>query len=124
MAKATKDFEANQVATQLTNVTTEQFFDVTPSLNGWDGSQIQIKADFPVSPTDGLDVNIYLRQDGINWDDKPAFSLNISNSDDNKWISIFWDTGFEYRVGVQRDGTTDIITSVDCNFRRFRWDII
>ena len=43
---------SDTAATQLTSITTEQFFDQVPTLNPRETAHVQVAVDFPGSPTD------------------------------------------------------------------------
>jgi hypothetical protein len=43
---------SDTAATQLTGITTEQFFDQAPTLNRRETAHVQVSIDFPASPTD------------------------------------------------------------------------
>jgi hypothetical protein len=43
---------SDTAATQLTSITTEQFFDQAPTLNPRETAHVQLSVDFPASPTD------------------------------------------------------------------------
>ena len=43
---------SDTAATQLTGITTEQFFNQVPTLNPRETAHVQLSVDFPSSPTD------------------------------------------------------------------------
>lgn len=113
-------WQDKQTATQLTSITTEQFFDQTPSLNPRELCHVQIEIDFPASPTDDAVVSLYgtLDDSSENWDDTPFRQLAISKDTDPNAVSFTVGGVYKFRVGVKRSGTTDTITSADMAFRK------
>lgn len=126
MATISKVFEPEQTATQLTNITTEQFFDLTPTLDGWDGIVIQIKVTFPAAPTDNLVVSIYGNVKATpEWDTLPIMQFEIPKvAGGSNSLSITLTGHYQYRVGVKRSGSTDTIPSADMTFRRWKWQSV
>jgi hypothetical protein len=51
------------VATQLTSITTEQFFDQASTLNPRETAHVQVSVDFPGSPTDHAIIVVYTTLD-------------------------------------------------------------
>jgi hypothetical protein len=112
-------------ATQLTDVTTEQFFDQTPTLTPGELLSVEIEADFPGSPTDNLLVKCYgtLDDSTESWDDLPFFQITINNGIDPSKVSFAISGVYKFRIGVQRDGSTDTIPFVDMAFRADQVDL-
>ena len=54
---------SDTAATQLSCITTEQFFDQVPTLNPRETAHVQVSADFPSSPTDHAIVAVYTTLD-------------------------------------------------------------
>jgi len=54
---------SDTAATQLTSITTEQFFDQAPTLNPRETAHVQVSVDFPGSPTDHAIVAVYTTHD-------------------------------------------------------------
>jgi hypothetical protein len=52
---------SDTAATQLTGITTEQFFNQVPTLNPRETAHVQVSVDFPSSPTDHAIVAVYIR---------------------------------------------------------------
>jgi hypothetical protein len=121
MADYKYNFETNQAATQLTNITTEQYFDAIV-LDNYAGVHVQIEVNFPGSPTDDAIIAVYTRVDGTNWDVVPLFEQTIDNGDDPSRVSFHLSGYYEFRVGIRRSGTTDTITSADQDSRRYTYD--
>lgn len=108
---------AEDDATQLTSITTEQFFDDTPTLTPGEVHHVRVEVDFPTSPTDNAIVAVYGSLDGTNWDDTPLLEFEIDNATDPNQVSFVVSGIYQYRVGVRRNGTTDTITSADMSRR-------
>lgn len=111
---------SNKIASsQLTDITTEEFFSQTPTLNPGESAQIEIEYDPVGSPTDNLVVSVYptLDSSGESWDETPIFSFEIANAPDPNKASFIVAGIYKFRVGVKRSGTTDTITSADMNHR-------
>ena len=106
-------------ATQLTSITTVQYFDDEPTLEPNQLAHVQIRCDYPATPTDELIVRVFTTLDtgtGEEWDDTPIQSFTIPNGTDpdDAVISTVVGPGIQkFRIGVLRDGTTDTITSAD-----------
>jgi hypothetical protein len=54
---------SDTAATQLSSITTEQFFNQVPTLNPRETAHVQVSVDFPSSPTDHLLVAVYTTLD-------------------------------------------------------------
>ena len=104
-------------ATQLANITTEQFFTVTPQLTPGETAHCVVDVDFPSTPTDNAIVSIYSTVDGTNWDDTAILAFSISNAIDPHQMSFLIAGVYQFRVGVKRSGTTDTITTADMDVR-------
>ena len=107
-------------ATQLTNITTEQFFDQTPTLNPRELCHCEVDANFPASPTDNLAVSVYATLDASSedWDDTPLMQFEVDNGTDPNKVSFVVMGIYKFRIGVKRSGTTDTITSADFSYRK------
>lgn len=104
-------------ATQLTSITTEQFFDVVPQLNPGESAHVTVEVNFPGSPTDDAIISIYGTIDGTNYDDTALFAFMMSRSIDPHQVSFLVSGVYQFRVGVKRSGTTDTFTSADMGVR-------
>lgn len=106
-------------ATQLTSITTEQFFDVTPPLNPRERAHCEVEFNPPSTPTDDLVVSVYNTLDASseNWDDTPFMQFTISKAIDPNKASFIVEGVYKFRVGVKRSGSTDTITSADLSYR-------
>lgn len=115
-----RSWGADTAATQLTSITTEQFFDQTPTAGAQhEFFHVQIDVDFPASPTDNLIVAVYGTLDDAteNWDDTAFMEFEIDNGTDPNAVSFNIAGLYRFRIGVRRSGTTDTITSADMSFR-------
>lgn len=106
-------------ATQLTSITTEQFFNQTPNPAPNEMVHCEVEADFPATPTDDAIVAVYgtLDDSTENWDDTPLMEFTIDNGTDPNKISWSMFGFYKFRVGVRRSGTTDTLTSADFSHR-------
>jgi hypothetical protein len=73
---------------------------------------VQVKADFPVTPTDNLVVRIYGTLDATTEvsDNQAAAALTLMNTSDPAYRSFPISGYRKFRLGVVRSGTTDTIT--------------
>ena len=106
-------------STQLSSITTEQFFSQTPTLNPGETAHVQIGCDFPASPTDNLIVAVYgtLDASSESWDSVPLLEFEIDNGTDQPDAAFLVSGVYKFRVGARRSGTTDTITSADMAHR-------
>ena len=105
-------------ATQLTSITTEQFFTSVPQLDPNQICHVDIDIDFPTTPTDNAIVSVYGSLQGTpDYDDTPILQFTIDNGTDPNKASFTIFGVYQFRVGVKRDGTTDTITSADMDHR-------
>ena len=105
-------------ATQLTGITTEQFFDQTPTLYPRESAHCHVQADFPVSPTDDAVISVYGSLDGTAWSATPLMVLVLDKDVDPNSIDFLVTSVYQFRVGVKRSGATDTLTSADLSFRK------
>ena len=70
---------SDTAATQLTSITTEQFFDQVLTLNPRETAHVQVAVDFPGSPTDHAIVAVYTTLDDASevWDLIPMMEFLI-----------------------------------------------
>ena len=110
---------ADIAAAQLTSITTEQFFSTTPQLNPGETAHLQVTVDFPTTPTDNAIMSVYTTLDDTSedWDEIAFMSFTIDNAEDTSDVSFLVSGVYKFRVGVQRDGSTDTLTSADMNSR-------
>jgi hypothetical protein len=54
-------------ASPLTAITTEQFFDHTPTLDPRESARCHIQVYFPATPTDDAVISVYSSLDGTAW---------------------------------------------------------
>lgn len=108
MAWGSKD-----TATQLTTVSTEQFFDDTPTLTPGELAHVQIVGNSS-GTTDNLIIAVYTTLDDSteNWDTVPFLELELDCTDgaDND-VSFLVAGVYRFRVGVRRSGSTDTFTA-------------
>ena len=110
---------AKTEATQLTSISTEQFFDVNILPNPGELVHVEVEVDFVGSPTDDMIVAVYRTLDDTseNWDDVADLEFVIDKGTDPNKASFLLSGGFKHRIGVRRDGSTDTHTSADMSFR-------
>ena len=110
---------SDTASTQLTSITTEQFFSQTPQLNPGELAHCQVTVDFPTTPTDNAIISVYTTLDDTseNWDDVPWMQFTLLNDTDPNSVSFLVQGVYKFRVGVQRDGSTDTLTSADMSHR-------
>lgn len=96
-------------ATQLTGITTEQFFSTLVALGLGEKAHIQVKGTFPESPSDYLLVQLYSTLDASSeqWDAKAFASFPIFSNE--PVISFIVENYYKFRVGIKRVGATDSI---------------
>ena len=102
-----------QIGTAMSVAGTELFSDAV-TLKSDETAHVQVKADFPVGPTDDLEVRVYTTLDltSETWD-TDSFSTveTIPNTTDPGYKSITVTGVMKFRVGVVRSGSTDTITT-------------
>jgi hypothetical protein len=113
-------FRSDTAATQLSSITTEQFFDQVPTLNPRETAHVQVSVDFPSSPTDHAIAAMYTTLDDTSevWALIPMMEFLIENTTDTNRISFLVTSDYKFRVGVRRSGATDMITSADLSLRK------
>ena len=111
---------SDTAATQLSCITTEQFFNQVPTLNPRETAHVQVSVDFPSSPTDHLLVAVYTTLDDTSevWDIIPMMEFLLENTTDPNRISFLVTGVYKFRVGVRRSGSTDTIKSADLSYRK------
>jgi hypothetical protein len=105
-------------ATQLTSITTEVFFDVTPTLGTEERAVVQVTVDFPTTPTDHALISVYATPDASSpvYDNNPFMGpFLVPNSPDPALKTFVVSGCYRFRVGVKRSGTTNTLTSADMN---------
>jgi len=98
---------AKTTATQLTAITTEQFFDQAPTLNPRESAHCQIQVDFPATPTDDAVISVYGSLDGTAWSATPLMVLVLDKDVDPNSIDFLVTGVYQFRVGMKRSGATD-----------------
>jgi hypothetical protein len=115
-------WSADNAATQLTTITTEQFFDDVISLNPGEIAHVQVHVALGDSAgTDPGQVSVYTTLDDSSetWDQVPIQSFYISQAGtlDDNWFSFTVSGVYKFRIGVKRvSGTSDSHTA-DMNSR-------
>ena len=96
---------SDTAATQLSSITTEQFFNQIPTLNPRETAHCQVSVDFPGSPTDHVIVAVYTTLDDSSevWDIIPMMEFLIQNTTDPNRISFLVTGVYKFRVGVRVD---------------------
>lgn len=107
-------------ATQLTSITTEQFFSTLISLNPGETAVVQVSVDFPTTPTDDAIVGCYATLDDTSevWDVVPFYEARLRNDNDPNRLTLAVRDVYKFRVGVRRSGSTDTLTSADLSYRK------
>src|ERR671911_730271 len=90
-------------ATQVTAITTEQFFDQTPTLNPRESAHCHIQVDFPATPTDDAVISVYGSLDGTAWSATPLMALVLDKDVDPNSIDFIVTGVYQFRIGVKRD---------------------
>ncbi len=107
-------------ATQLTAITTEQFFDELITLNPRELTHVQVDVDFPGSPTDDCIIALYgtLDDRSEDWDDTPFREIAVSKDTDPNAVSFTVGGVYKFRIGARRSGSTDTFASADMSYRK------
>src|SRR5262245_2226795 len=108
-------WSAKTHATQLTSITSQQFFSSTPTLGLGEIAVCQVEGVFPGE--DGLRIEVFSTLDASseNWDSYPFLTFIISPA--QPVFSFVVRDRYKFRVGVGRDGASDTITSADLWYR-------
>jgi len=105
-------------ATQLTSITTEQFFTSVPLAAPNEIVHVDVDINFPTTPTDNAVISVYGSLQGTaDYDDIPFLTFIVDNGTDPSKVSFKVFGYYQFRVGVKRDGSTDTITSGDMDHR-------
>ena len=100
-------------STQLTTISTEQFFSQTPNPDPNEYVVLQIVGNSS-GTTDSLVISVYATLDAAteNWDTVAVYSVTLDCTDgaDNDITFVVKDL-YKFRVGVARDGSTDTFTA-------------
>jgi len=94
------------------SVTTGSDSEAIPiAASGYDAVAILVTADFPVSPTDDLNVNFYASLDGITWSTQNVQSVTLDSGTDPSREMVLIDEPYPYvKATAARSGSTDTIT--------------
>jgi len=121
MATISRNFESEQTDGTLSSASvTTGTNSGNVDLSTYEGAHVHIDANFPSSPTDDLEVEVYGSTDGTNYDDTPMFAFTIDNGTDPNQVSFVVKDVYAFRVRVARSGSTDTIT-VTMKYRRWNW---
>lgn len=104
---------ADTASTQLTTVSTEQFFDYKPEPDPNEYVVCQVVGNSS-GTTDSLTISVYSTLDvaGETWDTVPIFTITLDCTDGaNNNVTFIVEKLYKFRVGVQRDGLTDTFTA-------------
>lgn len=124
MATISRNFGSEATIINAVSVTTgTNSSDVDLETSGYEGTHVTVDADFPVSPTDNLIVEIYASLDGTNYDDTPISKLTIDNGTDPNQVSFIVRDVAHFRLTVLRDGSTDTIT-VTAKHQPWNWSSV
>lgn len=106
-------------ATQLTSITTIQYFDVEVALDPGETAHVQVEVNFPTTPTDDAIVSVEGTLDDTSeeWDLTSYTELRTNRATDPNRVSFLVSGIYRFRVGVRRSGTTDTLTSADLSYR-------
>lgn len=110
-------------ATQLVDITAEQFFSFAAStnitLNPRELIHVEVDVDFPGSPTDDAVISVYGSLDGgTDYDDTPAMQFAIDSDTDPNQASFVVVGLYSFRIGIKRSGTTDTIPFANARHRK------
>lgn len=90
---------------------------------GYDGAQVTVDANFPVSPTDDLNLEVRASDDGTDFDITPLFPLTISKDTDPNRVTFFVMDVARFKINAARSGSTDtIIVTIAVKPWRYRGD--
>ena len=111
MATISKSWGSESTIMNAVSVTTGSLSDdVDLETLGYEGAHVTVDADFPVSPTDNLIVEVLASLDGTNYDDTPLFSFAIDKATDPNQVSFIVKDVAHFKLYCKRDGSTDTIT--------------
>ena len=105
-------------ASPLTAITTEQFFDHTPTLDPRESARCHIQVYFPATPTDDAVISVYSWLDGTARSAIPMMVL-VLDKELTPTRSISSLPGvYQFRIGMKRSGSTDTLANADLAFRK------
>ena len=121
MATISRSFSAETTIMNAVAVTSgSASSDVDLETNGYEGAHVTVDADFPVTPTDNLVVEVQGSLDGVNYDDTPMYKFTIGNGADPDQVSFIVRDVAHFRLYCYRDGSTDTIT-VTAKYQAWRY---
>ena len=106
--------------TTLSTITTVQYFDAPVTLNPGETAHCQVTVDFPTTPTDHALVGVYTTLDATSevWDNNAYQGpYLLPNSPDPGILSFTVRGVYKFRVGVQRTGSTNTLTSATMQYK-------
>ncbi len=122
MATISKSWASPATIISAASVTTgTDSSDVDLETNGYEGAHVIVDADFPVTPTDNLIVQVYAGLDSTDYDDTPYLEFVIDNGTDPNQVSFVVRDVAHFKLTVLRDGSTDTIT-VTAKQQAWRWN--
>ena len=88
--------------------------------DGHEGAHVTVKADFPVSPTDDLELYVQASLDGVDWDDTPLLCLAVARTTDPNQVSFVVRDVARFRLFCKRSGSADtIVVTAKCRPWRY-----
>jgi hypothetical protein len=124
MATINRNFGSETTIMNAVAVTTGSWSDdVDLETNGYEGAHVIVDADFPVSPTDNLIVEVRGSLDGTNYDDTPLFSFKVDKGTDPNQVSFVVKDLAHFKLFCKRDGSTDTIT-VTAKYQAWRYQSV
>jgi hypothetical protein len=101
-----------QIATSVSVAGTEQYSSAF-SLNSGETAHVQVKGDFPATPTDDLLIKVYgtLDDSSEEWDKAPIMQFRLDKGTDPNVVSFLLQGFYKARLGFIRSGSTDTITT-------------
>lgn len=115
---------SKQTATQLTSITTEQFFAFSAvtliTLNPGESAQCQVAVDFPTTPVDDAVISVYATLDTSTptYDITPFIQFRLSRLTDPNSATFNVSDVQGFRVGIKRSGTSTTFTSADLSYKK------
>ncbi len=113
MATIKKNWQSEQTIINAIGVTTGTWSDdVDLETLGCEGAHIMVDADFPVSPTNNLVVEVRASLDGTNYDDTPLYKFEIDKGTDPNKASFVVKDVAHFKLYCYRAGGAQTITLI------------